>query len=340
MSLWIGAMVAGGLLAAPPVSAEERADEGERDRVVLDGGHLDLAARLDEGELTFQVKDGTTPGEEVWREPNDVILHFDPRHAWEIPESGAGRIPEQVGRPGDTLWVDHSVTNGPDLLWPGWNTEEVPSGNVSTPITATFSDVARPDGFFLGQWRDDPELGNVVGIDIDGTQPEPGAVELRPGVHAHPLWFFTEEGVYRIRLEMSATLSTGERVADTGTLTAVVGDTDPDEVELPAPEEPGEPEEPEEPEEPGDADGGEAGGAGDSGGSAGTSAGEGAAGGPPADTSAGPSNVGDSGTGDSSGELAETGSDAVLLGGGALLLLTAGAGLVAVIRRRQRTRID
>ncbi|MDT0269031.1 choice-of-anchor M domain-containing protein [Streptomyces sp. DSM 44915] len=249
-ALLTGGLLTGGLLLAPAPAAAEDAVV-ERERAVLDGGHLDLAAQLDDGQLEFRIKDGTTPGQEVWREPNDVILHFDPRHAWQIPASAAGRVPEQLGRVGDTVWVDHSVTYAAGLLWPGWNTEGVPADAVASPVTATFTGVEGPEGFFLGQWRDHPELGNVVGIDIDGTRPAPGAVELRPGVHAHPLWFFTTEGVYRIRLELSATLPTGERVSDTGTLTAVVGDPDPDEVELPAPEEPEEPETPEEPGEPG-----------------------------------------------------------------------------------------
>ncbi|UED86420.1 choice-of-anchor M domain-containing protein [Streptomyces profundus] len=270
---WIGAMAAVGLLLAPASAA---AEEGpDRERAVLDGGHLDLAARLDGAELTFQVKDGTVPGQSVWREPDDVILHFDARHAWEIPASAAGRVPEELGEPGDTLWVDHSVTYAPGLLWPGWSTEEIPTDAVNSPITATFTEVTGPDGFFLGQWRDHPELGSVVGIDIDGTRAEPGAVELRPGVHAHPLWFFTEEGVYRLRLELSTTLPTGERVHDTGTLTAVVGDTDPDHVELPTPEAP--PVAP--PVEPGDTGGGSGDGDDDDGDGDATAGGGGTAGG-------------------------------------------------------------
>ncbi|KAB8160286.1 hypothetical protein FH609_028040 [Streptomyces sp. 3MP-14] len=266
--LRVGVLAAGGLLLAATPAPAAAEDDTDRERAVLDGGHLDLAVRIDEnGAWDFLIKDGTVPGQEVWREPNDVILHFDAQHAWQILESAAGRVPERLGRPGETIWVDHSVTYAPGLLWPGWNTEGVPPEAVNSPITAAFTGVEGPEGFFLGQWRDDAELGTVVGIDIDGTLPEPGAVELRPGVHAHPLWFFTEEGVYRLRLELSATLPTGERVADAGTLTAVVGDDiDPDDVELPAPEEPEEPGQPGDPNDPGDP-GGSGGSGGESGGS-------------------------------------------------------------------------
>ncbi|MDT0446238.1 choice-of-anchor M domain-containing protein [Streptomyces johnsoniae] len=258
----VGAVAA--CLAVPVLAAPAQAgEEPVRERAVLTGGHLDLAARLDGGALEFHLKDGTVPGRTVWREPNDVILHFDARHEWEIPETAPGVVPEQLGRAGDTVWVDHSVTYGDGLLWPGWNTEEVAAEAVRSPVTATFTGIDGPEGFFLGQWRDDPERGTVVGIDIDSTRPEPGSVELRPGVHAHPLWFFTEEGVYRIRLEMSAVLASGERVDDAATFTAVVGDIDPADVELPGPETPdepappelpeppAEPEEPEQPEQPG-----------------------------------------------------------------------------------------
>ncbi|MGP4112925.1 choice-of-anchor M domain-containing protein [Streptomyces sp. 4N509B] len=338
--------------AAPTAETTAPGDDG---RVVLSSGHLDLAARLTtDGRLEFAIKDGTAGGEAVWRDPHDVVLHFDARHAWEIPDAPDGVVPHQLGRAGDTVWTDRGVTHDSSLLWPGWNTEEVLPADLvdGGSVTADFAEVTGPDGFHLGGWADDPQLGTVIRLDVDGTRPEPGAVELRPNTHAHPLWFFTAEGVHRIGLQMSATLASGQRVSDVGTVTAVVGDdVDPWEVELPGPGEPGEPgepggpggpEEPGEPEEPGgpqepeqpeqpeqpgnpeepeDGDAGTPGGTGDADGTsgAGGATGAGAAG---------------AGPGPAGGELAATGGGVVPLALGAALLV--GVGVGGALLRRSR----
>ncbi|MDN3296510.1 choice-of-anchor M domain-containing protein [Streptomyces ficellus] len=218
------------LLAATPVAlaAEDpprEAPDGER--VVLNGGHLDMAARLKDGRLEYQIKDGTVAGKPVWREPSDVLLHFDPRHELVIPPREEVPQFEGFGEPGESLWVDKDFEVKEGLLWPGWNTLEILPADVSGPVKVTFPKIEGPGRFILGQFEDDPEMGVRIGVTIDSTKPDPGSVELPANTHAHPLWIFNSKGVYRITMEMSTTLPSGEKVSDRETLAVAVGDVDP-----------------------------------------------------------------------------------------------------------------
>ncbi|MGW4701239.1 choice-of-anchor M domain-containing protein [Streptomyces sp. NPDC004285] len=218
---------------APPAHAAEppprEAPVGER--AVLDGGHLDLAARLTGGRLAFRVKDGTVPGATVWREPSDVLLHFDPRHEIVIPPREEAPQLEGFGAPGASLWADKDFASTEGLLWPGWNTLGILPADVTDGVEVAFATVRGPGRFVLGRWEDDPEIGLRIGVDVDSARARPGTVRLPSFTHAHPLWIFDREGVYRITLEMSATLPSGARVSDRETLAVVVGDIDPSTVE-------------------------------------------------------------------------------------------------------------
>ncbi|MEU5218636.1 choice-of-anchor M domain-containing protein [Streptomyces sp. NPDC020807] len=215
--------------AADPPPREAPAGE----RVVLNGGHLDLAARLIDGQLEFRVKDGTVPGTAVWREPSDVLLHFDPRHEIVIPPREEVPQLEGFGAPGASLWVDKDFEVREGLLWPGWNTLDVlPAQLGGGGVEVAFPKIEGPGRFVLGQWEDDPDLGIRIGVTVDSARPAPGGVDLPAFTHAHPLWIFDAEGVYRITLDMSATLPSGERISDRETLAVVVGDdVDPSTVE-------------------------------------------------------------------------------------------------------------
>ena len=227
--------VALSLLAATPLAhaadtPPREAPAGER--AVLNGGHLDLTARLRNGQLEFRIKDGTVAGAPVFREPSDVLLHFDPRHEIVIPPREEVPQFEGFGEPGSSLWVDKDFEVEEGLLWPGWNTMEILPTDAPGGVRVTFPRIEGPGRFVLGQWQDDPDLGIRIGVTVDGAKSEPGTVDLPAFTHAHPLWIFNAEGVYRITMEMTATLPSGAKVSDRETLAVVVGDdVDPTTVE-------------------------------------------------------------------------------------------------------------
>ncbi|MFF9508226.1 choice-of-anchor M domain-containing protein [Streptomyces sp. NPDC014724] len=218
------------LLAAAPVALAAEAPPREAppgERAVLNGGHLDLAARLTDGGLEYRIKDGTVAGEPVWREPSDVLLHFDPRHELVIPPREEVPQFEGFGEPGERLWVDKDFEVKEGLLWPGWNTMEIRPSDVAGPVKITFPKIEGPGRLVLGRFEDDPERGIRIGVTVDTARADPGSVELPAYSHSHPLWIFNAAGIYRITMEMSATLRSGAKVTDRETLAVAVGDVDP-----------------------------------------------------------------------------------------------------------------
>ncbi|MCJ1680404.1 choice-of-anchor M domain-containing protein [Streptomyces sp. APSN-46.1] len=223
------------LAADPALAADDvprEAPPGER--AVLDHGHLDLAARVVDGRLKFSVKDGSVPGSKVWREPSDLVLHFGPAHRFTIPtheEIGGNPIYDVLGKPGDVLWKDGEGNDSTTMLWPGWSTETLDADDLTGPVTVTLAKAEGPGRFVHAQWADDPEWGMKFRLDYDTADGLPDAVELPFNTHAHPLWYFDTEGVYRITLRMSATLPSGEQVSDEDTFAVAVGNVDPSTVE-------------------------------------------------------------------------------------------------------------
>ncbi|XIE82125.1 hypothetical protein AB6O49_32155 [Streptomyces sp. SBR177] len=67
--------------AAPAPAAAKAAASG----TVLAAGHIDIAARVVDGKLQIQVKDGTVAGRTVWREPSSVVLHVKAAAKKRIP---------------------------------------------------------------------------------------------------------------------------------------------------------------------------------------------------------------------------------------------------------------
>ncbi|MEU6014819.1 choice-of-anchor M domain-containing protein [Streptomyces sp. NPDC047515] len=186
-----------------------------------------MAARLTDGGLEYRIKDGTVAGEPVWREPSDVLLHFDPRHELVIPPREEVPQFQGFGEPGERLWVDKDFEVKEGLLWPGWNTMEILPSDVSGPVKVTFPKIEGPGRLVLGRFEDDPERGIRIGVTVDSARADPGSVEFPAYSHSHPLWIFNASGIYRITMEMSATLRSGAKVTDRETLAVAVGDVDP-----------------------------------------------------------------------------------------------------------------
>ncbi|MGP4112923.1 choice-of-anchor M domain-containing protein [Streptomyces sp. 4N509B] len=313
------------VLVTAPTQAGEQQPAAATERVVLDEGHVDLAARVLDGELQLQIKDGTVPGESTWREPSAVVLHALPASRREVPSGGGFDF---LGAPGDPVWLLDQVQQD-GLLWPGWSTENVGPGVIDGPVEFRLEGVSGPGDFSL--FLSDPFGGpNVLFHSADGT---PDAIDVPQNTHAHGGWAFTAEGVYALDLTMSGTLASGETVSDTETFTFAVGDVDPDTVSPPG----------------GGGAGGAGGGGEDGGSSDGTSggAGAGATGGTSGGTTTDGSSDGtDTGggtdgtaTGGPGGAMAETGAGASpgLLTGLALALAGLG-GLAAWYATRLRRR--
>ncbi|WP_016700917.1 TIGR03773 family transporter-associated surface protein [Actinoalloteichus spitiensis] len=199
----------------PPISTE-------RGPVVLDAGHVDVGARLIGGDLRMLVKDGTVAGRTDWRELSTVVFHVAPAARIEVPDSPQFGF---LGSPGDPAWVLPQAQQA-DILWPGWNTEELSTDDVDGPIRFSLLDVDGPGEFalFVNGSFGAPE---VLFDSSDGT---PDAFDIPLGTHAHGNWAFTDEGFYELTLEMSGSAG-GTPVSDRRVLHVAVGDVDPGQVD-------------------------------------------------------------------------------------------------------------
>ncbi|MFE7712326.1 TIGR03773 family transporter-associated surface protein [Streptomyces sp. NPDC057486] len=290
-----------GALAAAEAPARVKAAAENK---VLQEGHIDIAARVVDGKLQIQVKDGTVAGKTTWREPSSVVLHVKSAAKKQIP---AGNAFSFLGKAGEPVWLLDQVQQE-GLLWPGWSTDNVEAGALKGGVKFGLTKAEGPGGFALYTY-DGLSGATVLFNSKDGV---PDSIDVPANTHAHGGWAFGGEGVHRLTLSMTGTLENGSASTDTETLTFVVGDkTDPGSVSPTG------------------------GGSGSGGASSGT--------GDKPDTEDG-SNSASGGTGNGTGEskgtsgsMASTGAgDVALIGVGAVAIATAGATLVVLNRRREQ----
>jgi putative ABC transporter-associated repeat protein len=186
--------------------------------VVLNDGHVDYAARIVNGAMSAQVKDGTVAGTTTFREPGRVVFHVVSAAAVPVPANGF----DFLGPPGAQVWqIPQTQRSG--ILWLGWNTEEITAAQVRGGVTWSLDRVQGPGALAVyvfspfGQPR-------VVFNSGDGV---PDRFEIPLGTHAHGNWAFTREGVYRVTFTSSATLTSGAQVRDTEVVTFAVGAVNP-----------------------------------------------------------------------------------------------------------------
>jgi anchored repeat ABC transporter substrate-binding protein len=205
-------IVLSGVLAHAPAAAAT-------DAVAIAEGHVDLGARIVDGQLQLLVKDGTHGTTPVWREPAQTTLEVRPAAKAQLPASGRLAF---LGAPGDPVWLIPQVEQA-GVLWAGWNTEEIDPGQVAGAVTWTLEAAEGPGAVAIFQ------TGTFGAIDVllnsrDGL-PDSRAIPL--GTHAHGSWAFTAPGTYRLTFAMRATAPGGGALGDRETLTVVVHDQVP-----------------------------------------------------------------------------------------------------------------
>ncbi|MGM1065395.1 choice-of-anchor M domain-containing protein [Saccharothrix sp. Mg75] len=206
--------------AAPPqprVAAAAQQPPTATGRVTPDRGHVDaVALRVLPDGLHAQVKDGTTTGVTTWREPADVEFRVTAAARTELPAQPALSF---LGGAGEQVFL-LPQTQRADLLWTGWNTEELRPAEVSGPVTWALTAVDGPGAFGLfttGSFGA-PE---IIFNSADGL---PDTLSVPLGTHAHANWAFAGPGRYRLTFAVTATGADGTALSDTETLTFVVGD--------------------------------------------------------------------------------------------------------------------
>lgn len=197
----LGLTAAAAVAAAAPTAAT--ADLPTQDRHVLSAGHVDaVGVHLEGGALRLRLHDGTvTPA--VEREPGDVLLHAKPEAAFDIPAGIPQIYYDTLGPAGSTVWMLPQTQN-PDLLWPGWSSEEVDPGVVTGDrFTWRLLSVDGPGAF---QLFEEGAFGlSPSGIRFNSADGLPDTTSMNANTHAHFSWAFGARGLYRLRFEVSAT---------------------------------------------------------------------------------------------------------------------------------------
>ncbi|AJT42162.1 TIGR03773 family transporter-associated surface protein [Psychromicrobium lacuslunae] len=177
---------------------------------ILDQGHVDFATRVVDGRLRSQIKDGTT-GTVQWREPASTVIKLKP--AAKITSPGGAF--DFLGPAGSSIY-QIPQTQRPGLVWLGWNTEELGSGQVSGPVTWSLDAVEGPGQVHIFELS---AFGSPIQVLSAGS-----SYQIPLNTHAHGNWAFSEPGLYRLKMTQEAVLSGGPRVSDSQVLTVLVGD--------------------------------------------------------------------------------------------------------------------
>jgi len=192
------------------------------DQVVLSVGHVDAVdVHYTNGALSLAVHDDTVQPP-VTRDPVNVTFQVLPGAAVLVPD-----IPEYgfLGAPGTTVWVLPQIQD-PNLLWPGYNTEELSSGTFADDqVQLTMVSVAGPGA--VATFTVDP-FGNP-NVQWNSANGTPDTIDVPVGTHAHTNWAFGAEGSYTVTFRADATLAGGGTVT-TGLVPYrfVVGELGPD----------------------------------------------------------------------------------------------------------------
>ncbi len=185
---------------------------------ILNDGHVDVASLLDVAVLDTKIKDDTSGGEPVYRDPEQTVLQLLPGAKTTVGGSGQFAFLGAVGAP---LWqVGQTQQSG--LIWPGWSTESIAPAATTGGIEWTLDAVDGPGRFSIYQVVGFGDVAHVLSSTQLGTP-----YTIPKATHAHGNWAFTAEGVYCLAMTRSATLAGGGRVSDSFTLAVAVGEVDP-----------------------------------------------------------------------------------------------------------------
>jgi surface-anchored protein/LPXTG-motif cell wall-anchored protein len=184
--------MAGALLTPLSATAAER--------IELDTGHIDaFNVTAQNGELLLQLKEDTS-GVPVVHEAADVTLKVK-------EDAFYPAIPDAY--PGAPSGYVLPLTQDPNLIWPGWDTNGTRSSGF-TDVSIDLSSVDGPGTVFLYTLN---SFGGPTPILTEGDYELPGTLRERAPAHTHAQWTFSEAGAYKITAKATATNpATGESI--------------------------------------------------------------------------------------------------------------------------------
>lgn len=176
-------------------------------------GHVDVVdIDYASGALTVQLL-----ANGVERDPTTAELVVLPGARTTVPDNPSYGF---LGTPGDPVWILPQTQN-PNLLWPGWNSTDVPSGVFqSNTLQLSLTSVTGGElAIYTTSFS-----GPAVLFDSDDGAGDglPDTRALTTGAHAHANWAFSNAGTYTVTFRVSGTLTNGTTISDDATYTFTV----------------------------------------------------------------------------------------------------------------------
>ncbi|HET6298618.1 MAG TPA: choice-of-anchor M domain-containing protein [Kribbella sp.] len=183
------------LLSVAPAHAATTISQGHVDAVDVDWTG---------SALTLDLRDSTvTPA--VDRNPADVVLNAVSASKTTVPSNSAYAF---LGTAGSPVWI-LPQTQVSNIVWPGFNTEGVPSGALQgNSVTVRLVSASGPADVSVYTTS---SLGSpTVWFDSGNGLPDTRAFAIN--THAHANWAFEAAGTYTVVLEVTGTTSAGTAV--------------------------------------------------------------------------------------------------------------------------------
>lgn len=207
---------------------------GKATTTTIESGHVDYAAKLIGPSLASQIKDGSS-GATVWREPESVVLKLGDPAKVSVPASAPGFL----GTPGTSIWLIPQVQKK-DVVWLGWNTEEVAPASGRGPLEWSLTSVEGPGPVTVFN----TEAFGTYDVIFNSADGLPDSRMIPLGVHAHGNWAFREPGTYRLGLRWAWGGAEPQSHAATLTIEVGSGGDDPPPTDPPGDGTPGKPDPP------------------------------------------------------------------------------------------------
>ena len=179
---------------------------------VFDAGHIDaFNVSASSRGAVLQLKEDVT-GSHVLHEAEDVLLRVKPEAEIDVPG----------GYPGAPRGFVLPVTQDPQLIWPGWDTNATTTSGY-TDVRINVNSVDGPGAVHLYTVAN---FGSVSPLLDGGSTQLPGTIHVPKPAHVHAQWVFSKPGIYKLNVSATATNPSTGKSVDTAAHTYVfqVGD--------------------------------------------------------------------------------------------------------------------
>lgn len=178
----------------------------------ITSGHLDLLdVDYASPTLTLNIRDERVTPANDNLDPATVEIHAPNGAKTTVPnKSGYGFL----GNVGDPVWILPQQQNTA-LVWPGWNTQDVPAGNT---ISYTLVSATGPGQFTIYAV---PPVG-APQVKVNTADGLPDTFTASAGAHAHANWAFKTAGTYTATFRATSTIGGVARTTTDQTYTFVV----------------------------------------------------------------------------------------------------------------------